>query len=134
MEAVTRHDQILANFLAYHKENPQMWELFRRYALIACRSGRRKTYGAQMIMERARWHSHIETVDPSGVGLKINNDHAAFYSRMFILDNPDKAEFFHLRKLRSLYRPAVNGKEDIDRTPPTPGEEDELNEILERLL
>ena len=51
---------IRVRFETFHKENPQIWELFEKYALEAMRKGRTH-FGAKMIGERIRWYTKIET-------------------------------------------------------------------------
>lgn len=81
-------------FLEFHFRNPHVWELIKRFALEAARSGR-KRLGMQMIIERARWESAIVT---TGSPFKLDNDFAAFYSRMFADHFPQYAGIFSFRK------------------------------------
>lgn len=80
-------------FDKYHKSNPDVYELFRKYTLQAIQSGY-KHFGSQMIIEHIRWRTAIVKGDHY---FKINNDYAAFYSRMFVLEYPSYAEYFRTR-------------------------------------
>lgn len=83
-------------FLDYHKENPHIYELFKRYALVAIESGRTR-FGANSIIERIRWYSSVESEDD--FGFKINNNHAPYYARLFVGQYPQHSKFFSLRNL-----------------------------------
>ena len=95
---------LIKKFVAFHHANPDVYELFKRFAAEAMAVGH-KHISADMILHRIRWETAITT---RGAGweaagkraLKINNTHAAYYARMFILDHPAHATFFKLRKAR----------------------------------
>lgn len=82
-------------FLQYHAANPQVWDLFKRFALEA--AGKRKRFSAQMIFERIRWYSQIET---SGDVYKVNNNYRPDYARMFLVEYPQYKDLFSLRERR----------------------------------
>ena len=75
-------------------ENPEVWELFKKFALQAMKSGR-EHYGAASIFERIRWHVEIET---RGGGFKLNNNFRAYYARKFNATFPHHVEFFRVRR------------------------------------
>ena len=99
----SRADQILERFRAFHRANPHVWRLFQDYT----RNARRVLchYSADAILHRVRWNLEVET--RSGDGLKINNDFAAYYARMYLATHPDAEGFFELRKRKSTERPAA---------------------------
>jgi len=111
-----RRDQILERFVAFHSENPQVWELFRRFTFDVLRRGFTH-YSANAIFQRIRWHVDIET---TGSELKLNDHYHTWYARMFIAKNPDHTGFFELRKLTSADRPAY--KTDMEVPPILPPE------------
>jgi len=80
----------------FHKANPQVYELFKRFTFEALRSGR-KNYSANAIFERIRWHSEIET---QGDDFKLNNNHRPYYARLFMHDYPEYDGFFRTRELQ----------------------------------
>lgn len=84
-------------WLEFHKQNPQVWKLFERFALQAVRSGR-LNYSARTIMERVRWHSEVIT---RGDTFKINNNHVPFYARLFMQTYPQHDGFFHTRERKA---------------------------------
>lgn len=85
----------LAAWEEFHAENPHVYELFERFAFEAIRSGMSR-YGAHGIVERIRWHVSIDI--RSTDGLKINDHHAPFMSRLFVERHPEHAGFFELRE------------------------------------
>lgn len=80
-------------FEQFHSDNPHVWELFKKYTMDAVNAGY-KSYGVASIFERIRWHSDIET---TGDTFKINNNHKAFYARMFMDEYPKHSGFFRTR-------------------------------------
>lgn len=83
---------IASAFFQYHKENPEIFELFKKFASRVKTSGR-KFYGAKAIMEKIRWEINIER---SG-DFKVNDHHTSCYVRLLILEDPSYADFFELR-------------------------------------
>jgi hypothetical protein len=126
----SRADQIYKRFEQFHKENPHVWRLVKKFATDVLDAGF-DHFSSQAIFERIRWHLNIET--RSDDGLKLNNDFSAYYARMFHLAYPDHARFFRNRKLTSAEKPAY--EEDIAFCPTgKPEAEAELNAKLEKLL
>jgi hypothetical protein len=78
----------LKECIAYHKANPQIYAMFVRFTNEAIRS-KRPRYSSKMIVERIRW----ETMIKADEGYKITNDMTAFYSRLWMLENPTKQLF-----------------------------------------
>lgn len=91
-----------AAFQNYHKDNPWIWEYFKKYALDM--TARRKSYGAKAIMERARYEYDID--NSTGEPFKINNDYTSLYARLFIYYFPQHENFFEFRTLTGLRRAA----------------------------
>lgn len=83
-------------FDIYDAENPQVYRMFEQFTLQVIKTGR-KNFGAQVIAERLRWYSAIETISDD---YKINNDYVAFYARKFEELHPEHKGFF--RKRRSV--------------------------------
>lgn len=81
-------------FEIFHRDNPQVYELFRRFTFQAIDAGRRD-FGAKAVMERIRWSSMVET---SGEPYKINNNYTAFYARIFMDSHPEHQGLFQTRK------------------------------------
>lgn len=82
-------------FWEYHRENPQVYALFDRFAREAVARGR-KHFSAYMIFERMRWYTIIET---GGDEYKLNNNYRPYYARLWLRKNPDHADLFEIRTL-----------------------------------
>lgn len=95
--AANDNDNWEARFEAFHRDNPHVYELFKKYTLEAIASGR-ETYSTISIFERIRWYTDIET---QGDPFKINQNFATYYGRQFMRDHPEHDGFFRTRKLRS---------------------------------
>jgi hypothetical protein len=101
-DTMSRADQIKARFVAFHRANPDVWRLFERFAFEMKRSGR-PYYSAHAVVHRIVWETDIETTDES---VKVNNDFAPYYSRMFRAVHPFHADFFRVRRRFSQDKPA----------------------------
>jgi hypothetical protein len=74
----------LERFLLFHRENPDVYSMFRFFALEAKRSGV-SHYGGRAIAERIRWHKTVE----NRVGEFKYNDHlTGYYTRLLMLVEP----------------------------------------------
>lgn len=87
-------------FELYDKANPQIWEMFKKYARELLLAGRSHA-GAKMIMERIRWET---TVSAQGDGFKINNNYAAYYARKLMASDPVWKDFFNTREVPTVVR------------------------------
>lgn len=82
-------------FEQFHEENQAVYA-----AMVALsrqwvgRTGRRKL-GINSLIERVRWEIALRTNDPD---FKINNNHAPFYSRLIMRQEPDLADLFDVRR------------------------------------
>lgn len=88
--------KILRDFKEFHAANPQAYELFKFFTRDALQKGH-KHLGALMVIYRIRWETPMESTDPV---YKINNNHAAYYGRMFMRDFPEHEGFFRTRKVQ----------------------------------
>lgn len=84
-------------FEVFHRENPHVYELFKKFTYQAIDAGL-KHYAAAAIFHRIRWYSEIET---KGDPFKIGQNFCPYYGRLFMRDHPEHAGFFRTRKLRS---------------------------------
>jgi hypothetical protein len=98
----TRADQIFRRFREFHLANPHIWALFQRFT-AELRDAGHPHYSADAILHRIRWHLSVEV--QSGDGLKLNNDFAAYYARMWVEMHADAGHFFSLRYRTSAERP-----------------------------
>lgn len=75
--------KLTLEFLAFHRDNPQIYKLFVKYASMVART--RNRFGSRAILERIRWETAVES---SHETLKIPNAYSAYYSRLFEIDHP----------------------------------------------
>ena len=93
-------------FQHYHRQNPQVFRLFVKYAREARRSLPR--YSADAILHRIRWYVQIET---KGSEFKADNYVTAYYARMLAWGDPKRFdEFFELRITPADSDPAIRAQ------------------------
>jgi len=91
---------IVKAFLKFHRDNPEIYRLFKQYAFHMIKSRKMKKISSKLIINRIRWEVYVETYrDPRD--FKINDAFTAHYARLFIHDHPGYEDFLELRKLRS---------------------------------
>lgn len=83
-------------FNEFHHGNPQVYELFKRFAFQAIAKGF-GAYSARTLIHLIRWHTSVETSDPDG--FKVNDHHSPYYSRLFMRDYPEHGAFFRTKDL-----------------------------------
>jgi hypothetical protein len=81
------------NFIKYHQENPQIWQVFEKFCLDAIKRGHNKL-SAEFIVNIIRWETRVSATDDD---FKINNTYKPFYSRLFLQTHPNLKTFFELR-------------------------------------
>lgn len=87
----------LARFAEYHAANPQVYAALRRFALEAKRAGRPRM-SINMLHERVRWYTAIETV---GDEFKLNNNFRPYYARLLMEQEPELVGFFETRTAKA---------------------------------
>jgi hypothetical protein len=80
-------------FWVFHQENPYVYEMFNRFTQSAIRRGFQHL-SSDMVCHRIRWETTIETSDRE---FKLNNNHTAYYGRLWMLDHPEHKGFFRTR-------------------------------------
>ena len=78
----------------YHKENPQVYDAFKKFTFQAINSGK-KHLGSKMVFERIRWFTSVEARSDC---FKLNNNYHAYYARKFMQEYPAYKDFFRTRK------------------------------------
>jgi len=81
-------------FLAFHRDNPHVYDKLVELAFLLKERGHRKI-GIAMLFEQLRWLHAMQTADMSG--FKLNNNYRAFYARMIMDYNPKLDGFFEIR-------------------------------------
>lgn len=84
-------------FEAWVRHNPEIIELFLRYARDARAAGRIR-YGIGSIAERVRWHVNVES---RGDDFKINNSYRSRLARLLVTRDTTLAGMFEFRTLKS---------------------------------
>jgi hypothetical protein len=85
--------RLLRRFEAYDRANPAVYALFRRFACEMRAAGRAR-YGSKGVLERIRWHVHLEA---SGGDFKINNDYSPYFARKLMAEDETFRGFFEVR-------------------------------------
>lgn len=83
-------------FKDYHKENPHIYQYFKRYALRSIERGF-KNLSSEFIFNIIRWETPIK----AGDDFKINNNAKPFYSRLFMQEYPQYEGFFRKRQSKA---------------------------------
>jgi hypothetical protein len=83
-------------FVDYHRDNPHLYDAFKRYSYELKRAGR-SHFGAKAIMERIRYESALAGNDE----YKINNSYASCYARVLAWEDPVFSGFFEMRTRRA---------------------------------
>lgn len=89
---------IQAQFECWRRENPETWDLVRRYAYEALHAGRQR-FGIAAIVERVRWHHEIEARNHEP--FKLNNNYRSRMVRRLIQEDSRFEDLFEVRELKS---------------------------------
>lgn len=101
----TRQEEMRQQVSAFHREHPDVWELFVSFTNQMIDKGYQH-YSVNAIFERIRWE---KDVGGDGVNsFKLNNNYRAFYARRFMKMYPKHEGFFRTREQTSL-RNAASG-------------------------
>lgn len=82
------------SFPEYHRQNPQLYATFKKVTFQAIRKGH-KNLSAEFIFNVIRWKTGVGAIADK---FKVNNNYKAFYSRLFMNENPEYDGFFRIRK------------------------------------
>lgn len=85
----------MIDFETYHKQNPEIWEQFVKFARQTKERGF-SNYGAKGLFEIIRWHTGVSGND----GFKINNNYAPDYARKLMEEQPEFKDFFRTREIK----------------------------------
>ena len=96
IKAVDRRGGISAAFQRFHEANPHVYDALKAVALWCVRNG--KTVGMKAIYERVRWEYNVQTDDEP---YRMNNNYTAHYARLLMKQEPELADYFQVRKIRS---------------------------------
>ena len=91
-------DNGFLNFNVFHKENPEIYDLFKKEAFKHIYEESTEKMGARMIIDSIRWG-----MAEQGKGhVTISNNHIAYCTRMFRRDYPKYKGVFDIRPLQNL--------------------------------
>jgi len=93
---MTSHSETKLKWWRWHNANPDVYDMFERFALDAIRQGH-TNLSAWLIVNRIRWEVAMET---SGDDFKISNDFIAYYARLFHANHKQHEGFFRTKKLK----------------------------------
>jgi hypothetical protein len=85
-------------FTDYHTANPGVYRELVRLSYEWKRTGHGKI-GMQTLIEKLRWDWNV-SLRKDSAGFRINNNFAAFYSRMIMEEHPDLQGMFDIRERR----------------------------------
>ena len=101
----TRLDELREQCRKYHKEHPEVWDMFCAFTMNRIERGF-KHYSAHAIFQQIRWHTGI--VDVNGKdAFKINHNYFPLYARRFMKMYPQYDGFFRTRHLPTSDKPAT---------------------------
>ena len=86
------------NFEKYDEENPQIYFLFKQFALQAAQY--RTRYSAKSIFHRIRWETMVTAKDSE---FKIDDGWISHYARKFMNEYPQLSNFFETRLRKDSY-------------------------------
>lgn len=95
----TSYEDRFQKFLDFHKENPVVWEYFKKFAFELINHGYQH-YSARGIWHRIRWQTAIAaSLDGSGnfERIKLSDHHTPFYARIFMQKYPQHDGFFRTK-------------------------------------
>jgi hypothetical protein len=92
-----REKTLAERFQDFHRANPQVWDLFDRFAWELARAGSSRL-SAKLIFERIRWETTLAT---RGEPWRVNNSYSAFYARLWMARYPDASASFETRVQRA---------------------------------
>ena len=91
-------------FVAFHRENPQVYTALRELALDLNDQGHGK-WSINGLFEVLRWRHAMMVSDPHS-DFKLNNNYRAFYARLLMAQEPVLDGFFELRRQTSQRPPS----------------------------
>lgn len=92
-------------FAKFHREHPEIYALFDRFARQTIARGHRR-FSADAILHRIRWEASVEN---TGRHYKINDHFSAYYARLWIEQNPAWPHFFERRVAEGEKPPRPSG-------------------------
>lgn len=89
-----RAQKLWEGWKRYHKDNPEIWEWFVKFAFVKINRNRRN-YSADAVMHAVRFDLDLHPV--TAEEYKVSNYFVAFYARLFAQEYPEHASLFQYR-------------------------------------
>ena len=90
--------QRLMAFNKFHQKNPHVYRILEGLALKVFAVGH-EAWSLYNLYEKGRWDLNFKTTDKK---FKLNNNHAPFYARLILRNNPQLPDGFFKLKEQSL--------------------------------
>ncbi len=92
-------------FDAFHRDNPHVYSLFKRFAYEAIKAGATRI-SSKLIINRIRWEAAITTTGAgwhvsAGKRFLIDDRFTAWYARKFTENFPKLADYLEFRAIRT---------------------------------
>ena len=104
----TRYDELEEQVRAFHKANPEVWDLFVKFSFELMDRGF-KHYSVSGVFDRIRWEQGAGADGTSE--FKIGNNYKPFYARAFMKMYPETVGFYRLRYQNTKDKPATDKEE-----------------------
>lgn len=91
-------DDGLKGFLIFHREHPDIYQIFKNVAFRHIYEESTEKMGARMIIDQIRWGMSEMGIKSH---VKISNNHIAYYTRFFRRDYPKYKSIFDIRPLKN---------------------------------
>jgi hypothetical protein len=96
--SVTAQSQLEEKFLEFHSKHPEVYAALSKFAHEwRHRKGPGARLGIRVVIERVRWELGLGAEDETP---RLNNNHAAFYARLLMAQEPRLEGLFILKKQR----------------------------------
>ena len=96
--SVTAQSQLEEKFLEFHRRHPEVYAALSRFShQWRDRKGPAAKLGIRVVIERVRWELGLGAEDETP---RLNNNHAAFYARLLMTQEPRLEGMFMLKKQR----------------------------------
>lgn len=91
---------IQERFEHFHVINPQVYRMLVALAREWRSVRPKQRVGIARLFEYIRWEIDVR-INPSGDGFKLNNNFRSRYARLIMEQEPDLADVFEIREIRS---------------------------------
>ena len=91
-------DKVYIDFREFHRQNPAIYQVFKNVVFQHIYEESKEKLGARGIIEDIRFGISQLSLKKRA---KINNNHVAFYSRLFRRDYPQYKGIFEIRQLKN---------------------------------